>query len=164
MKKGIHPNYVESTISCACGNSFKALSVKPVLKVDVCSKCHPFFTGQQRILDAAGRVERFRKRFNLLAQKEEAEWLACQQQSNGTEGSTAASVPQPATYRIEIVDVFEEYSRFPLRETVKLYGPAIRYNPRLYGRVFHMSNKVQRFTAVQSVARPLIHNGLIRLF
>lgn len=65
MKKGIHPNYVEATVSCACGNTFQTLSVKPVLKVDVCSKCHPFFTGQQRILDAAGRVERFRKRFNL---------------------------------------------------------------------------------------------------
>lgn len=65
MKKGIHPKYVEATVSCACGNSFQTLSVKPVLKIDVCSKCHPFFTGQQRILDAAGRVERFRKRFNL---------------------------------------------------------------------------------------------------
>jgi 1,2-diacylglycerol 3-beta-galactosyltransferase len=105
-----------------------------------------------------------RNAINLLSQKEQAEWLACQQQSNGTGGSTAASVPQPPTYRIEIVDVFEEYSRFPLRETVKLYGPAIRYNPRLYGRVFHMSNKVQRIMAVQSVATPLIHNGLIRLF
>ncbi len=65
MKKGIHPNYVESTVQCACGNSFKTVSAKPVLKVDVCSSCHPFFTGQQRILDSAGRVERFRKRFNL---------------------------------------------------------------------------------------------------
>jgi large subunit ribosomal protein L31 len=65
MKKGIHPKYIESTVSCACGNSFKTLSIKPVMKVDVCSKCHPFFTGQQRILDTAGRVERFRKRFNL---------------------------------------------------------------------------------------------------
>jgi large subunit ribosomal protein L31 len=65
MKKGIHPNYIEATVSCACGNSFQTKSVKPVLKVDVCSSCHPFFTGQQRILDSAGRVERFRKRFNL---------------------------------------------------------------------------------------------------
>lgn len=71
MKQGIHPKYVESTVSCACGNSFTTLSTKPVLKVDVCAKCHPFFTGQQRILDTAGRVERFRKRFNL--QEEEAE-------------------------------------------------------------------------------------------
>ncbi len=65
MKQGIHPNYVESTVICACGNSFKTRSIKPVLKVDVCSNCHPFFTGTQRILDSAGRVERFRKRFNL---------------------------------------------------------------------------------------------------
>jgi large subunit ribosomal protein L31 len=65
MKTGIHPDYVEATVYCACGNSFKTMSTKPVLKVDVCSRCHPFFTGQQRILDSAGRVERFRKRFNL---------------------------------------------------------------------------------------------------
>ncbi|MBV9688991.1 MAG: 50S ribosomal protein L31 [Ktedonobacteraceae bacterium] len=65
MKKGIHPNYIKSTVICSCGNSFETLSIKPVLKVDVCSKCHPFFTGQQRMLDTAGRVERFRKRFNL---------------------------------------------------------------------------------------------------
>lgn len=65
MKQGIHPNYVEATVSCACGNSFQTLSTKPVLKVDVCSKCHPFFTGQQRMLDATGRVERFRKRFSI---------------------------------------------------------------------------------------------------
>jgi large subunit ribosomal protein L31 len=65
MKTGIHPNYVKATVSCACGNTFETMSTKPVLKVDVCSKCHPFFTGQQRILDSAGRVDRFRKRFNL---------------------------------------------------------------------------------------------------
>ena len=65
MKKGIHPNYIEATVSCACGNSFQTLIIKPLLKIDVCSNCHPFFTGQQRILDTAGRVERFRKRFNL---------------------------------------------------------------------------------------------------
>ncbi|WP_376793770.1 50S ribosomal protein L31 [Thermogemmatispora sp.] len=70
MKKGIHPTYVEATVVCSCGNTFQTLSVKPVLKVDICSKCHPFFTGQQRILDTAGRVERFRRRFNL--QEEEA--------------------------------------------------------------------------------------------
>lgn len=69
MKKGIHPNFMEATVSCACGNTFKTMSTKPLLKVDVCSKCHPFFTGQQRILDAAGRVERFRKRFNLEEQQ-----------------------------------------------------------------------------------------------
>jgi large subunit ribosomal protein L31 len=70
MKQGIHPKYVPATVVCACGNSFPMLSIKPVLKVDVCSKCHPFFTGQQRMLDTAGMVERFRKRFSL---KEEVE-------------------------------------------------------------------------------------------
>lgn len=65
MKTGIHPKFTEATVTCACGNSFKTASVKQNLRVDVCSNCHPFFTGQQRILDSAGRVERFRKRFNL---------------------------------------------------------------------------------------------------
>lgn len=65
MKQGIHPKYVEATVTCACGNSWTVGSTQPTLKVDVCSKCHPFYTGTQRILDTAGRVERFRKRFNL---------------------------------------------------------------------------------------------------
>ncbi len=65
MKTGIHPTYVEATVTCACGNTFKVGSTKPQLRVDICSKCHPFFTGQQRIVDTAGRVERFRKRYNL---------------------------------------------------------------------------------------------------
>ena len=65
MKAGIHPKYVEATVMCACGNTFTIGSTQPVLKVDVCSKCHPFYTGQQRILDTAGRVARFRRRFNL---------------------------------------------------------------------------------------------------
>jgi len=65
MKTGIHPNFVEATVTCACGNTFKTGSVRQNLRVDVCSKCHPFFTGTQRILDSAGRVERFRRRFNL---------------------------------------------------------------------------------------------------
>ncbi|MBF6589591.1 MAG: 50S ribosomal protein L31 [Ktedonobacterales bacterium] len=70
MKTGIHPKYVEAKVVCACGNTFTVGSTKPNLRVDVCSKCHPFFTGQQRILDTAGRVERFRKRFNLAEEPE----------------------------------------------------------------------------------------------
>ncbi len=66
-------------------------------------------------------------------------------------------------YRIEIVDVFEEYSRFPLREAVKLYGPTIRYNPKLFGEVFHMSNRPETVNAVKSLATPMILNGLLRL-
>ena len=73
MKANIHPDYVEATVTCACGNTFKVGSTKAQLKVDVCSKCHPFFTGQQRILDTAGRVERFNRRYNLAQTGEKAE-------------------------------------------------------------------------------------------
>jgi len=65
MKEKIHPKYVQATVTCACGNSFTTGSTKPVLKVEVCSKCHPFFTGEQRIMDTAGRVERFKRRFGI---------------------------------------------------------------------------------------------------
>ena len=63
MKEGIHPKYGEVDVSCSCGNSFKTGSTKPVIRVELCSKCHPFFTGEQRIVDTAGRVERFQKRY-----------------------------------------------------------------------------------------------------
>jgi large subunit ribosomal protein L31 len=65
MKQGIHPNYVEATVRCSCGNTFQTRSTRPELKVDVCSNCHPFYTGTQRIVDAAGQVERFRRRFKI---------------------------------------------------------------------------------------------------
>jgi large subunit ribosomal protein L31 len=63
MREAIHPNYVEAAVSCACGSSFKTRSTKAVIKLDICSSCHPFFTGRQKFLDTAGRVERFQKRF-----------------------------------------------------------------------------------------------------
>ncbi len=100
-----------------------------------------------------------RNAVTLIAQKEQEEWLAQQQTATEEQLST----PAPPGYRIEIVDVFEEYSRFPLREAVKLYGPAIRYRPKLYGRVFHLSNQAQRFSAMETVSTPLIRNGLLRL-
>ncbi|MEW6096577.1 MAG: 50S ribosomal protein L31 [bacterium] len=65
MKKGIHPNYVETIIRCACGASFPTRSTVPDLRVEICSNCHPFFTGKQKLVDIAGRVERFRKRYGL---------------------------------------------------------------------------------------------------
>lgn len=63
MKADIHPEYGEATITCACGNQWTTRSTKPEIHVDVCSNCHPFFTGEQRIVDTAGRVERFRRRY-----------------------------------------------------------------------------------------------------
>ena len=63
MKEGIHPIYSEVKVTCACGYSFMTGSVKPELRVDVCSNCHPFFTGQQRNVAARGRIEKFNKRY-----------------------------------------------------------------------------------------------------
>lgn len=65
MKTGIHPAYVEATVHCACGNSFQTRATKPDLHVEVCSACHPYFTGEQRIVDTAGRVERFKRRYGI---------------------------------------------------------------------------------------------------
>lgn len=66
MKDGIHPNYNETTISCACGNVIEAGSASPAMKVEICNECHPFFTGTQKIMDTEGRVERFNKRYGNL--------------------------------------------------------------------------------------------------
>ena len=64
MKPEIHPNYHEITVSCVCGNSFKTRStIKNDLPIEICSECHPFFTGKQKLIDTAGRVDRFNKRF-----------------------------------------------------------------------------------------------------
>lgn len=63
MKTDVHPKYVEATVTCACGNSWTTRSTKEELHLDICSRCHPYFTGEQRIVDTAGRVERFRKRY-----------------------------------------------------------------------------------------------------
>ena len=66
MKASIHPQYFEdATVTCSCGNSWTTGATKPQIKVEICSQCHPFFTGEQRIVDTEGRVERLRRRFNL---------------------------------------------------------------------------------------------------
>ena len=67
MKPNIHPNYVESTVICSCGNTFQTRSTRPELRTDLCSVCHPFYTGEQRIVDTAGQVERFTRRMEAAA-------------------------------------------------------------------------------------------------
>ena len=69
MKEGIHPKYGKAVVTCACGNTFETGSTKSELRVDVCSKCHPFFTGQQRAAQARGRIEQFNKRYGKKADK-----------------------------------------------------------------------------------------------
>ncbi len=116
----------------------------------------------------------------LIEQQQQEEWRArlhakeASAEASGTSGQSGKSgqvgqvvlveeEPAPPTYRVVIVDVFEEYSRFPLREAVKLYGPTIRYNPKLYGEFFHLSNTKGSVRTAHVVSKPLIHNGLLRL-
>lgn len=63
LKEGIHPDYKEATVVCACGESFTTHSTNPSIKVDICSQCHPFFTGKQKLVDAEGRVDKFKKKY-----------------------------------------------------------------------------------------------------
>jgi large subunit ribosomal protein L31 len=63
MKKGIHPEYKMATATCACGNVIEVGSTREEIKVEICSSCHPFFTGKQKLVDTAGRIDRFRKKF-----------------------------------------------------------------------------------------------------
>jgi large subunit ribosomal protein L31 len=65
MKQGIHPNYNIVKVTCACGNEFESGSVKQALRVEICSNCHPFFTGKQKFVDSGGRVDRFKRKYNL---------------------------------------------------------------------------------------------------
>ncbi len=65
MKAKIHPNYMRTKVVCSCGNTWETRSTKPELRVEVCSNCHPFFTGEQRIVDVEGRVDRFKRRYGI---------------------------------------------------------------------------------------------------
>lgn len=96
----------------------------------------------------------------IISQREQEEW----RQAMHDESGNGDSNPPPPVYRIEIVNVFEKYSHFPLREAVKLYGPTIRSNPKLFGEFFHKTNHEGTVLAIHSLASPLIFNGLMRLF
>jgi len=71
MKQGIHPEYVEATVTCGCGNSFKTRSTLKDIHVEICSACHPFYTGKQKFVDSAGRVEKFQKKYNWDKRKQQ---------------------------------------------------------------------------------------------
>ena len=72
MKKGIHPEYKETIITCACGEVIHTRSTKQNIRIDICSKCHPFFTGKQKLVDSAGRVDRFKKRYEKMQEKKQS--------------------------------------------------------------------------------------------
>jgi large subunit ribosomal protein L31 len=69
MKADIHPKYQQATIKCACGNTIEVGSTKKEISVEICSQCHPFFTGKQKLVDTAGRIERFRKKYEKFQSK-----------------------------------------------------------------------------------------------
>jgi len=71
VREGIHPNYGEAVVKCACGETFTTGSVKKEIKVEICSKCHPFFTGKQKFVDTGGRVDRFKRKYNIQDEQTE---------------------------------------------------------------------------------------------
>jgi len=73
LKKGIHPEYKKAIVSCACGNTFETRSTVGDIKVEICSNCHPFFTGKQKLVDTAGRVEKYMKKYKLDSKRTERE-------------------------------------------------------------------------------------------
>lgn len=92
MKPKIHPKYVECHATCSCGNTFTTRSTQSEIKVDICSQCHPFFTGRQKLVDSAGRVEKFRRRYGLPSQAAEAE--ARPPEESGGEASSPEAQPE----------------------------------------------------------------------
>jgi large subunit ribosomal protein L31 len=97
MRDGIHPNYPAARVTCACGNSFVTRSTRGDFQVDVCSACHPFYTGTQKLIDTAGRVDRFRKRYEATAKAkaDKAERVAAQAAKKAAE--KPAEAPAAAT-------------------------------------------------------------------
>jgi large subunit ribosomal protein L31 len=94
MREGIHPEYPPATVNCACGNTFVTRSTRGDFQVDVCSNCHPFYTGTQKLIDAAGRVDRFRKRYDA-ADKAKAEKKAAAPKAKAEKAEApAAEAPE----------------------------------------------------------------------
>jgi large subunit ribosomal protein L31 len=99
VKEGIHPKYQEVEVRCACGNTFKTRSTKPELHLEICSACHPFFTGRQKLIDTEGRVERFTKKFGVqTSEQRKTAAAAAKATKKKTAGATkrAAKPAKPA--------------------------------------------------------------------
>ena len=98
MKTGIHPEYMETHVTCSCGNTFTTRSTKPELHVELCNKCHPFYTGKQKLVDTGGRVERFQKKYAQTRARAEAAAAerAARTAPAGEAPSSEEPAPQPA--------------------------------------------------------------------
>ena len=114
MKKGIHPNYVECTVVCSCGNTFVTRATKPKLKIELCNECHPFYTGQQKFVDTGGRVQRFADKFGsasaAVAQREELKRKARQQAAAEAESAAKAAREQKFAKKAEKAAKYAEKS------------------------------------------------------
>lgn len=95
MKEGIHPDLKEVTVKCACGNTFETLSTKEDLHVDVCSNCHPFFSGGDRFLDSEGRISKFEKKYGISSEDEESEPEAEADEPEASTEESAEEEPEP---------------------------------------------------------------------
>ena len=119
MKPGIHPEYVESTVHCSCGNTFKTRSTKPLLQVELCSECHPFYTGKQKFVDTGGRVQRFSDKFGdaatVVREKEAVEKAARVKAAD--EAVAAAKVVREAKEAEKAVRVAKAADKAGQRET-----------------------------------------------
>lgn len=104
MKPNIHPNYVEATVICSCGNTFQTKSTRQELRTDLCSVCHPFYTGEQRIVDTAGQVERFTRRMEAAA----ANAGQKSKRQRRLEARSQALAEAEAAGEAEVVEVAEE--------------------------------------------------------
>ena len=98
MKQGIHPNYVECTVRCTCGNTWTTRSTKSEMRVDLCDKCHPFYTGQQKLVDTGGRVQRFADKFGgaAAAQLKKAEEAKAARAAKAAEEAAAKKAAKEA--------------------------------------------------------------------
>src|SRR5437764_13851982 len=94
MKAGIHPKYMKATVTCACGHTWQTMSTREVLKTDLCSNCHPYYTGEQRIVDTAGQVERFMRRMGARSEQASRPVVAAKRGSKNR-----ANVPPPPQER-----------------------------------------------------------------
>ena len=94
MKQGIHPEYVETNVTCSCGNTFTTRSVKSELHVELCNQCHPFYTGKQKLVDTGGRVERFQKKYAATRARAEAAAASRTEPGEQTEADQPDAAPQ----------------------------------------------------------------------
>ncbi len=132
MKPGIHPDYVECTVRCSCGNTFKTHSTVPEIRVELCNECHPFYTGQQKFVDTGGRVQRFADKFGGAAQaalereavkkaeRQKAAEEAAAKKAAEREAKAAAKAKRAAKYEAEAAKrAEEEAAKAPAEEAAE---------------------------------------------